>query len=65
MVQGEEVLSPSCLRNDILTCNSLVRVLQFDDDKVSVVPKEKITTLDGGGEGKRCVCPSRQVVFPF
>jgi len=23
---------------------------KFDDDKVSVFPKEKLTTLDGGGE---------------
>ncbi|TRM63239.1 hypothetical protein BD626DRAFT_569266 [Schizophyllum amplum] len=23
---------------------------RFDDDKVSIIPKEKIATLDGGGE---------------
>lgn len=25
-------------------------MLQFDDDKVSMVPQSKITTLEGGGE---------------
>lgn len=33
---------------------------KFDDDKVSLFPKEKLSTLDGGGE---FLCVYRRVAF--